>query len=151
MEKTEKRTTHRKGIPQGAPISPGKHLSARSRPMDRKKDAGKSKKKEKRCFGSVRNADGEYAAEQPLGLPAVIAELSRWAAQNLDISIGNQRRIPAIRKTQTEAEDRKMQHNKGRCAKEEANQSEWRQGGEAKERFSSLQAASNNGFSAVAR
>ena len=31
-----------------------------------------------------------------------------------DISIGNQRRIPAIRKTQTEAEDRKMQHNKGR-------------------------------------
>jgi hypothetical protein len=41
MEKTEKRTTHRKGIPQGAPISPGKHLSARSRPMDRKKNAGK--------------------------------------------------------------------------------------------------------------
>ncbi|KAB5511289.1 hypothetical protein DKX38_030084 (mitochondrion) [Salix brachista] len=40
-----------------------------------------------------------------------------------------------------------MQHNKGfrACAKEEANQSEWRQGGEAKERFSSLQAASNNG------
>jgi len=32
-----------------------------------------------------------------------------------DISIGNQRRIPAIRKTQTEAEDHKMQqHNKGR-------------------------------------
>lgn len=86
MEKTEKRTTHRKGIPQGAPISPGKHLSARSRPMDRKKDAGKSKKKEKRCFGSVRNADGEYAAEQPLGLPAVIAELSRWAAQNLELT-----------------------------------------------------------------
>lgn len=31
-----------------------------------------------------------------------------------DISIGNQRRIPAIRKTQTEAEDHKMQDNKGR-------------------------------------
>lgn len=41
MEKTDKGTTHRKGIPQGAPISPGKDLSARSRPMDRKKDAGK--------------------------------------------------------------------------------------------------------------
>jgi hypothetical protein len=50
-------------------------------------------------------------------------------------SIGNQRRIPAIRKTQTEAEDhKKMQHKRGEpsaCAKEEANQPEWRQGGEA--------------------
>lgn len=45
---------------------------------------------------SLRYADGEYAAEQPLGLPAVIAKLTRWAAQNLDISIGNPRRIPAI-------------------------------------------------------
>jgi hypothetical protein len=52
-----------------------------------------------------------------------------------------------------EKEDHEMQHNKGfrACAKEEANQSEWRQGGEAKERFSSLQAASNNGGKAVAR
>ncbi|KAK4343843.1 hypothetical protein RND71_036937 [Anisodus tanguticus] len=41
MEKTDKGRTHRKGIPQGAPISPRKDLSARSRPMDRKKDAGK--------------------------------------------------------------------------------------------------------------
>ncbi|CAN4117949.1 unnamed protein product [Withania somnifera] len=41
MEKTDKGTTHLQGIPQGAPISPGKDLSARSRPMDRKKDAGK--------------------------------------------------------------------------------------------------------------
>jgi len=40
MKKTEKGKTHRKGIPQGAPISPGKHLSARSRPIDRKKNAG---------------------------------------------------------------------------------------------------------------
>lgn len=30
-----------KGIPQGAPISHGEHLSARSRAMDRKKDTGK--------------------------------------------------------------------------------------------------------------
>jgi len=47
----------------------------------------------------------------------------------------NERRIPAIRKTQTEAEDhKKMQHKRGEpsaCAKEEANQPEWRQGGEA--------------------
>lgn len=28
MEKTDKGTTHRKGIPQGAPISPGKFISA---------------------------------------------------------------------------------------------------------------------------
>jgi hypothetical protein len=113
MKKTEKRTTHRKGIPQGAPIPPGKHLSARSRPIDKKKNAEKVNKKEKRCFGSVRYADGEYAAEQPQGLPAVIAELTRWAAQN-PMEIGNQRRIPAIRKTQkTEAEDHEMQHNKG--------------------------------------
>lgn len=31
-----------------------------------------------------------------------------------DIEIGNQRRTPAIRKRQTEAEEQKMQHNKGR-------------------------------------
>ncbi|KAK4837808.1 hypothetical protein QYF36_008600 [Acer negundo] len=43
MKKTEKRTTHRKGIPQGAPIPPGKHLSARSRPIDKKKNAEKEK------------------------------------------------------------------------------------------------------------
>jgi len=51
-----------------------------------------------------------------------------------------------------------MQHKRGEpsaCAKEGANPPEWGQGGEAKERFSSLQKksskASNNGFSAVAR
>lgn len=57
MEKTEKGTTHRKGIPQGkgAPISPGKHLSARRRPMDIKK--GKMQERKMKyliCFGSVR-------------------------------------------------------------------------------------------------
>ncbi|CAI9260435.1 unnamed protein product [Lactuca saligna] len=31
-----------------------------------------------------------------------------------DIEIGNQRRTPAIRRRQTEAEEQKMQHNKGR-------------------------------------
>lgn len=30
------------------------------------------------------------------------------------MEIGNQRQVPAIRKRQTEAEDHKMQHNKGR-------------------------------------
>ena len=48
MEKTEKRTTHRKGIPQGAPIPPGKHLSARSRPIDKKKNAEKEKVNKKK-------------------------------------------------------------------------------------------------------
>lgn len=43
-------------------------------------------KKKKICFGSVRYANGEYAAEQPQGLPAVIAELTRWAAQNLELT-----------------------------------------------------------------
>ena len=48
------------------------------------------------------------------------------------MEIGNQRRIPAIRKTQkTEAEDHEMQQGKPSAfSKEEANQSEWRQGGE---------------------
>ncbi|KAK1405962.1 hypothetical protein QVD17_42348 [Tagetes erecta] len=31
-----------------------------------------------------------------------------------DIEIGNKRRTPAIRRRQTEAEEQKMQHNKGR-------------------------------------
>ena len=49
-----------------------------------------------------------------------------------------------------------MQHNKGRTkrlreGRSESIRMEWRQGGKAKEIFSSLQAASNNGFSAVAR
>lgn len=48
MKKTEKRTTHRKGIPQGASIPPGKHLSARSRPIDQNKNAEKEIKKSKR-------------------------------------------------------------------------------------------------------
>lgn len=43
--------------------------------------------KSKICFGSVRYADGEYAAEQPQGLKAVIAELTRWAAQNLELTL----------------------------------------------------------------
>lgn len=81
----------------------------------------KMKYEKKRCFGSVRYANGEYAAEQPQGLPAVRDELTRWAAQNIELtfkSIGNQRRIPAIRKTQTEAEDhkKKQQRLKSRCA-----------------------------------
>ena len=64
----------------------------------------------------MRYANEEYAAEQPQGLPAVIAELTRWAAQNMELTfkeIGNQHRIPAIRKTQTEAEDHKKCNTKG--------------------------------------
>ena len=43
-------------------------------------------KQKKKKMGSVRYANGEYAAEQPQGLPAVIAELTRWAAQNLELT-----------------------------------------------------------------
>jgi len=42
--------------------------------------------KKKRRSGSVRYANGEYAAEQPQGLPAVIAELTRWAAKNMELT-----------------------------------------------------------------
>lgn len=34
----------------------------------------------------MRYADGEYAAEQPQGLPAVIAELTRRAAKTLELT-----------------------------------------------------------------
>lgn len=103
---------------------------------------------------SVRYADGEYAAEQPQGLSAVIAELTRWAAQNLELTLKSEIRVGSRLSEKRRLKRRITKCNRGEpsaCAKEEANQSEWRQGGEAKERFSSLQAASNNGFSAVAR
>ncbi|KAF3613106.1 hypothetical protein FXO38_36245 [Capsicum annuum] len=83
MEKTNKGTTHRKGIPQGAPISPDKDLSARSRPMDRKKNAGKENER--------RNPNLLWECE--IGrrgvcsrTTAVIAELIRWAAPNLELT-----------------------------------------------------------------
>ena len=92
---------------------------------------------------SVRYADGEYAAEQPQGLPAVIAELTRWAAQNLELTLKSEINVGSRLSEKRRLKRRITKCNKGRaCAKEEANQSEWRQGGEAKERFSSLQAAS---------
>ncbi|KAI8522371.1 hypothetical protein RHMOL_RhmolMtG0011400 (mitochondrion) [Rhododendron molle] len=95
-----------------------------------------------------KSAEPTSSAEQPQGLPAVIAELTRWVALELtlksEINVGSRlsekhrlkRRITKCKTTRGEP---------SACAKEEANQSEWRQGGEAKERFSSLQAASNNG------
>lgn len=107
------------------------------------------------CFGSVRYADGEYAAEQPQGLPAVIAELTRWAAQNLEqpwkseINVGSRLSEKRRRLKRRITKCNTTRGKPSAFSKEEANQSEWRQGGEAKERFSSLQAASNNGFSAA--
>lgn len=108
--------------------------------------------KSKICFGSVRYADGEYAAEQPQGLPAVIAELTRWAAQNLELTFKSEINVGSrpsekrrLKRRITKCNTTRALLYRGACAKEEANQSEWRQGGEAKERFSSLQAASNNG------
>ncbi|KAH0727928.1 hypothetical protein KY284_003793 [Solanum tuberosum] len=87
MEKTDKGTTHRKGIPQGAPISPGKDQSARSRPMDRKKDAGKENERRNpnllwECEIGRRGVRSRTTA----GFPAVIAELIRWAAPNLELT-----------------------------------------------------------------
>ena len=105
----------------------------------------------------MRYANGEYAAEQPQGLPAVIAELTRWAAQNLEQPLKSEINVGSRLSEKRRLKRRITKCNTTRgepsaCAKEEANQPEWRQGGEAKERFSSLQkAASNNGFSAVAR
>lgn len=85
MKKTEKRTTYRKGIPKGAPISPGKgkHLSARSRPMDRKKNGKKKMLWE--CEIRRRGVRSRTTAGQRL--PAVIAELTRLTtAQNLELT-----------------------------------------------------------------
>lgn len=112
--------------------------------------------KEKRCFESVRYADGEYAAEQPQELPAVIAAPTRWAAQNLELTFQSEIHVGSRRDEKGRLKRRITKCNTTRgkpsaCAKEEANQSEWRHGEEAKERFSSLQAASNNGGKAVAR
>jgi hypothetical protein len=73
------------------------------------------------------------------------------------IEIGNQRRIPAIRKTQkTEAEDHEMQHGQTKrffegsllaylLRKKRINQN----GDREERRKKDLQAASNNGFSAA--
>lgn len=80
-----------------------------------------------------RPAEPTSSAEQPQGLPAVIAELTRWAALELtfksEINVGSRlsekgrlkRRITECNTTRGEP---------SACAKEEANQSEWRQGRE---------------------
>ena len=88
----------------------------------------------------MRYADGEYAAEQPQGLPAVIAELTRWAAQNLELTFQSEINVGSRLSEKRRLKRRITKCNTTRgepsaCAKEEANQSEWRQGGEAKERF----------------
>jgi hypothetical protein len=86
------------------------------------------------------------------------AELTRWAAQNLELTFKSEINVGSrlsekrrLKRRITKCNTTRVDVIDGACAKEEANQSELRQGGEAKERFSSLQAASNNGFSAVAR
>lgn len=78
MEWTENITTHRKGMPQ-------EHQYPLANIYLHEADWKKCDKK--RCFGSVmRYANGEYAAKQPHGLPTVIAELTRWAAQNMELT-----------------------------------------------------------------
>lgn len=88
----------------------------------------------------MRYADGEYAAEQPQGLPAVIAELTRWAAQNLEQPLKSEINVGS----RLSEKGRRLKRRITKCnttranqaSKEEANQ------GEAKERFSSLPASS---------
>ena len=81
----------------------------------------------------MRYADGEYAAEQPQGLPAVIAELTRWAAQNLELTFQSEINVGSRLSEKRRLKRRITKCNTTRgepsaCAKEEANQSEWRQG-----------------------
>ena len=85
--------------------------------MDRKKDAGKENEIEKRKMLWECEIGGRGVRSRTT---AGASSSDSWTNQmgrpkpGADIEIGNQRRIPAIRKTQTEAEDHKMQHNKGR-------------------------------------
>ena len=64
----------------------------------------------------MRQADGEYVAEQPQKLPAMISELTRQAAQNRQLTLKLNRKSttsdPGYPKTQTKAFDHKIQHNK---------------------------------------
>ncbi|KAJ9535910.1 hypothetical protein OSB04_un000926 [Centaurea solstitialis] len=74
---------------------------------------------------SLEGADG---STQPNNRsPAVIAELTRWAAQNLELTLKSKSTSdPGYPKKQTEAESRKCNTTRGEpkaCAKEEANQS----------------------------
>lgn len=45
---------------------------------------------------SVRYANGEYAAEQSQGLLAMIVELTRWAAQNLKLTLKSEINVGSI-------------------------------------------------------
>ena len=113
-------------------------------------------------MGSVRYANGEYAAEQPQGLPAVIAELTRWAAKNLELTFQSEINVGSRL-----SEKRKLKRRiTKKCNTKGANQALARrkkrinQNGDREvfhiifvlqELSNFLQAASNNGFSAVAR
>lgn len=41
----------------------------------------------KKKIQSKRYANGEYAVEHPQVLPIVIAEITRWVAQNMDLTL----------------------------------------------------------------
>lgn len=45
----------------------------------------------------MRYTDGEYAAEQPQELPAVIAELTRRAAKTLELTFGKKGKLSKAR------------------------------------------------------
>ncbi|KAI3485779.1 hypothetical protein L1887_50844 [Cichorium endivia] len=78
---------------------------------------------------------GSTQPNKPQGLPAVIAELTRWAAQNLELTLKSEINVgPRLSEEgRLKRRSRKCNTTRGEpkaCAKEEANQSEWRQGGE---------------------
>lgn len=83
-----------------------------------------------------------YAAEQPQGLPAVIAKLTRWAAQNLELTLKSEINVGSRLSEKgghPEAEDHEMQQgvNQALARRSKSRRMETRKGGEAKDRFSS--------------
>ncbi|GJW31737.1 integrase, catalytic region, zinc finger, CCHC-type containing protein [Tanacetum coccineum] len=72
------------------------------------------------------DANGEYVAEQPQGLPAVIAELTKWATQNLELTLKSEINVgPRLSKEgRLKRRSRKCNTTRGEpkaCAKEENN------------------------------
>ena len=81
MEKTEKRTTHRKGIPQEHP----RQTSRCTKPTYISKE--KCRKGKWKMKAKIRGVwDTRTGSSRTQGLPAVIAAPTRWAAQTLELT-----------------------------------------------------------------
>lgn len=110
MEKTEKGTTHRERH-----TSRSTNLPRRTNIYLHEADLWIERKmQERKMKVSVRYADGEYAAEQPQGLPAVIAELTRWAAQNLELTLKSEINVGSRLSEKRRLKRRITKCNKGR-------------------------------------